>query len=279
MSNEEDEYHDLDDKYTDIRIEKLDKDIDQNRVRIKEDDALKLVETVFDNKTRLILYKIINKGYFRSLEGAISTGKEANVYYATTQDSGIAVKIFRIDSPSFKKMHIYVQGDPRFKRFRNSRSGFLEIWAKKEYKNLQRMQVHGIPAPNPIYVERNILLMEFLGDGDSVLPRLKEADIKDPVNLYERIMKSVKDLYQKCNLIHADLSEYNILYDSKIDYYYFIDVSQSVLSDHPQSDLFLLRDIRNINRFFDQFTETKSIEVLFKWICKRSFDEKLLLEL
>jgi RIO kinase 1 len=55
-------------------------------------------------------------------------------------------------------------------------------------------------------------------------------------------------LYQECKLIHADLSEYNLLYyENKIN---VIDVSQSVEHDHPQALSFLQRDIKNINDFF-----------------------------
>ena len=57
-------------------------------------------------------------------------------------------------------------------------------------------------------------------------------------------------MYHKANLIHADLSEYNILWhENKI---WIIDVSQSVDKSHPKWAEFLLRDCRNISRFFEQ---------------------------
>jgi RIO kinase 1 len=54
-------------------------------------------------------------------------------------------------------------------------------------------------------------------------------------------------LYNKAGLVHADLSEFNILYG---DQPYVIDMGQSVTKDHPRALPFLMRDIRNINRFF-----------------------------
>jgi RIO kinase 1 len=55
-------------------------------------------------------------------------------------------------------------------------------------------------------------------------------------------------MYQQCRLVHADLSEYNILYhNSKL---YIIDVSQSVEHDHPHSLEFLRMDIKNVNDYF-----------------------------
>jgi len=66
-------------------------------------------------------------------------------------------------------------------------------------------------------------------------------------------------LYQQCKLIHADLSEYNLLYwDNKIC---MIDVSQSVEHEHPHALDFLRRDITNINDFFRK----KSVKVFRDW--------------
>src|SRR5437016_2684227 len=58
------------------------------------------------------------------------------------------------------------------------------------------------------------------------------------------IFQSMISLYRDCHLIHADLSEYNILwFNSKC---YFIDVSQSVEPIHPEGLEFLYRDCTNI---------------------------------
>jgi RIO kinase 1 len=241
--------------------------MDRYNIKEKEDNIFKVVETVFDEKTRLILVKMIEKGYFDEVEGAISTGKEANVYFAPAKPQAVAIKIFRIDILSFKKMRPYIEGDHRFKRFQNKRSGFIESWTKKEFKNLTRMQTHGIPSPKPIIVERNILVMEYLGTEEQVLPLLKDTEIEKPNNLYKRIMQSVKDLYRKAHLIHADLSEFNILYNSEEDDYFIIDVSQAVLWDHPRAEEFLIRDLFNLNQFFGSMgTKLIELEKLYKWV-------------
>lgn len=66
-------------------------------------------------------------------------------------------------------------------------------------------------------------------------------------------------LYQQCKLIHADLSEYNMLYHCS--HVYVIDVSQSVEHDHPHALDFLRRDITNINDFFRK----KQVNVFSDW--------------
>ena len=225
---------------------------------------------------------MLSKKRFLEFGGSISTGKEANVYFAITSTSAIAVKIYRIDSPSFRKMKPYIDGDPRFKRYRGSRSGFIELWAKKEFKNLKRMYEKGIPVPKPIYVERNILLMEFLGTNDAVLPLLKDCIPIHPETLYKKILTSVKKMFREVKLVHADLSEFNILYDENDDSFFIIDVSQSVLVEHPKADEFLLRDLSNINRFFRKFFDKSKIvdlPLLFKWVTGFEADQFLLLNL
>ncbi|MEK9715563.1 MAG: hypothetical protein VW394_02255, partial [Candidatus Heimdallarchaeota archaeon] len=74
------------------KVQNLDINSDQDKIRIKEDNDLKVVETVFDNKTRLILMSMINKGVINEVGGSISTGKEANVYFAPSDPAAKAVK-------------------------------------------------------------------------------------------------------------------------------------------------------------------------------------------
>ncbi len=271
-SNKEDSY-DFD------KLDHIDRKIDENRVRKKDDDRLKLVETVFDEKTRLILFSMISKGYFDALEGAISTGKEANVYFATSKEESIAIKIFRIDAPSFKKMRGYIEGDYRFKKIRGKRSGFIEMWAKKEFKNLKRMAEHDVPVPQPIYVERNILLMEYLGEGDSVLPLLRDCHVNKPKKLYKNLIETVRTIYRDAKLVHADLSAYNILYNEVKEEFFIIDVSQAVLTDHPKSSEFLLRDLNNINQYFQGFgVDIIPLDKIFTWVTGFEANEILIYE-
>ena len=70
----------------------------------------------------------------------------------------------------------------------------------------------------------------------------------------------MRRMFHHCKLVHADLSEYNILYVATVkqkligrlhdSHLYIIDVSQSVERDHPRTFDFLRTDIRNINDFF-----------------------------
>jgi RIO kinase 1 len=74
-------------------------------------------------------------------------------------------------------------------------------------------------------------------------------------------VRIVRRLYQCCRLVHADLSEYNILvHEGKL---VIIDVSQSVDLDHPKALDFLREDCAHINDFFRHAICSLSLNALF----------------
>lgn len=241
------------------RLERI--KIDKRRVRKKRSEDLSAVEAVFDRSTLLTLYYLINSGVISELFGVISTGKEANVYWAKGEnEEDYAVKIYRTATADFKKMSVYVQGDPRFKRVKKDTRSLIYTWATKEFKNLKRACEAKVRVPKPMAVRNNVLVMEFIGEDGIPAPRLKDQAPRDPEDTLNTILEYMKSLYQIARLIHADLSEYNILFwDGPV----IIDVSQGVLVQHPLAQEFLLRDIKNILRYFrprvDYIPDTETV--------------------
>ena len=93
--------------------------------------------------------------------------------------------------------------------------------------------------------------MHFIGDDNgNPAKKLKDSinDFENPENELEISLQFVQDLYLKAKLVHADLSEYNILYYQKRQY--LIDVSQAISRSHPKAKQYLARDIRNIINFY-----------------------------
>ena len=79
--------------------------------RKKDNSERKTGNEIFDKITLETLYKLANQGHIDILNGAISTGKEANVLTGITDDEKfVAVKIYRIATSDFKKMNYYLNG-------------------------------------------------------------------------------------------------------------------------------------------------------------------------
>lgn len=94
------------------------------RLRKKDKHDRATVEQVMDPRTRMILFKMLNRGLISEVNGCISTGKEANVYHATaghyygncTKD--IAIKVYKTSILTFKDRDRYVTGEFRYSKNR-----------------------------------------------------------------------------------------------------------------------------------------------------------------
>ena len=245
------------------RLDKFDKRLEEMGVRIKDADQFKVSEDVFDDVTLLALYKLVHKKWLSVIGGSISTGKEANVFYGEREGVSVAIKIYRIRTANFTTMSSYITGDRRFSRVKKSRKELVFAWTRKEFSNLVRAQDAGIPVPEPLVWDRNILIMSYLGENEIPYPQLKNADFEDAAGIYATLMKYIDLLYNKAELVHGDLSEFNILYGEKP---YLIDMGQSVTRDHPRAYQFLMRDIRNINRFFKNRCDVRNDVEIFNLV-------------
>jgi RIO kinase 1 len=225
------------------------------------------VEQALDPKTRMILLQMINRDIVSEINGCISTGKEANVYHAIseTENEGRtlkqhrAIKVYKTAILVFKDRDKYIIGEHRFRRGyqKSSNRAMVKLWAEKEMRNLKRLHAAGIPCPEPIHLRSHVLLMGFIGDSNGYpAPRLKDFEFEGSADEQEELWRSsyftcvgyMRRLYQTCNLVHGDLSEYNMLmWKNKV---HIIDVSQSVDHDHPRSLDFLRVDIKNVGDFF-----------------------------
>ncbi|MFX1404984.1 MAG: RIO1 family regulatory kinase/ATPase, partial [Promethearchaeota archaeon] len=108
----------------------------------------------------------------------------------------------------------------------------------------------GVRVPHPIHVKRNILVMEFIGENGLPAPTMRQQEPEKPEPTRKAILEAISQLYHEANLVHSDLSEYNImLWNGPV----LIDISQAVVLDHPYSEMFFERDIRNILAYFDGF--------------------------
>src|SRR3989338_390323 len=181
-------------------------------------EKFKTYGSVFDEKTILALQRLEGRGVFNELLSPISVGKESNVFSAETNNGVVCVKIYRLNTCDFHKMYKYISQDRR------------------------------VNVPKPIAFFENVLVMEYLGDKNGSF-KLRESNFE--VRKYSKIVLSdLQKLYQKCKLVHGDLSEFNIL-DFK-NKPYIIDFSHGMKLDYPNVEEYLERDVKTIITFFNR---------------------------
>jgi RIO kinase 3 len=251
-----------------------------NQQSLDRHENIKTSEMGMDQKTRLLLYKLINTSMIiENIDGIVSKGKEAvvlhgegNTHHADMKiPKEVAVKIFSTTLNEFKQRDRYIKDDFRFKSAmkQNSRN-IIQLWCEKEFHNLNRLKKAQIPCPTPIVFKKHVLVMSFIGNGHQN-PAQKLKDVKlsnaDMICAYDEVVDIMKRMYHEARLIHADFSEYNILYhEGKL---FVIDLAQAVEPCHPSAFEFLMRDCYNITAFFEKWqVPVKTKEELFFEITK-----------
>jgi RIO kinase 1 len=204
----------------------------------------RVFDQVFDQRTLLAVYKLMQQGHIDTLDWPIARGKEAHVFHATTPNGVAAVKIFHTSNAVFKSLMKYIEGDPRFGGLRRRHQELVYVWVRKEHRNMLRMANHGLSVPQPHALFRNVLVMDYLGTDEGPSPRLRDIEIPDPAAVYAELLDWLRTCWNEAGLVHADFSEYNILWhDGKPR---VIDVGQAVAKAHPNSEEFLVRDVTRL---------------------------------
>lgn len=215
-------------------------------------EQLKIEEGVFDQRTTMALWKMFNHNIISRLDYMIATGKEADVYLADgasqVNNDLVALKIFRVETSDFNKRINYIIGDPRFERIKKDLNSIVATWCKKEYGNLKVAEMAEVHAPRAYYYNGNILAIEFIGSAEGTpARRLKDTILENPEEVLQIIIDDLRKLY-KLELVHADISEFNILMSGGIPY--LIDFGQAVVLKHPRAEEFLQRDVTNLLEYF-----------------------------
>ncbi len=214
----------------------------------KDAETYKIMERVFDTSTLLVLYRMMNRGTIDLFQGVVSTGKEAHVYRALDPEGRyVAVKIYRVATSDFKNMYRYLACDPRFKGVHKERRHVVHAWTSREFKNLQRAYEAGVSVPRALDHEKNVLVMEFIGEGGVPYPRMKDIPPENPKKVFENLVENISLLYKEANLVHSDLSEYNVLLTPDP---VLIDFSLAIDTASPMTEEFLIRDLRNLTNYF-----------------------------
>jgi RIO kinase 1 len=159
--------------------------------------------------------------------GELKSGKEGTVYVCRANPlvgtSLLAAKVYRSRSArNFKNDAVYSEGRSFGKARENravknkSRKG-REIqygaWLGHEWETLVSLSAAGAAVPRPYARAESAILMEYIGDEDGPARPLQQVRLvpEEVRPLLAQALESI-ELFLRCNLVHADLSAYNILY-------------------------------------------------------------------
>jgi RIO kinase 2 len=173
----------------------------------------------------------------------LGVGKEADVYDALNpNDERIAVKFHRLGRISFRQII-------RRRSYSTQRSASWlyqsRLAAEKEYQALQVLFPNRVAVPEPISHNRHVVAMGMIEGAE--LAEYKE--VPRPEKILGEILRNTRKAYLKAGIIHADLSEYNIILQPN-GHILIIDWPQYVNKEHPNAEELLTRDVQNILQFF-----------------------------
>ena len=200
----------------------------------------------------LALHTLVEKNIVSQLGPLIGKGKESDVYSCMDDNENIyALKIYRMGRTSFKS--IKRSRDLTGERSHLSWLYINRLAAKKEFEVLKIIYKLNLNTPKPIGYNRHIVVMSYLRGKELVYYK----SIKNPDKIFNRIIKQMEIIYQKANIIHGDLGEFNIVLDEKGNIL-IIDWLQWIPSDHPNATSILERDIRNVCNYFQKKYKVES---------------------
>ena len=205
----------------------------------------RVFDQVFDRLTLMSLYKLMKNEAIDTVDFPVARGKEAHVFHGTdSEGNSVAIKIFHTSNAVFKNLLQYIEGDPRFTGLRRRHRDLVDIWVRKEQRNLSRLHKWGLRVPKPLAINKNVLVMEYLGDENSPYPKLREVVVENPQAVFSELLEFLAVSWQKANLVHGDFSPFNILWSENGPI--VIDVGQAVIQSHPKAQEFLIRDVTRL---------------------------------
>ena len=234
----------------------------------------------------------LNEGIINEVHGLINEGKEAMVFLATTTSSltlndnssneeFVAIKVFKNrQNRSFKNRRDYfmqtISPHRREARALAKKSSFgikLEesIWHSREINTLKSLFNSGADVPKIHNIGENSFVMDYIGDKFESALRLSDLrrNLPNPYVVYETIIKNF-EIFLSCDIIHGDLSPYNILYYKNRTV--IIDFPQAVIlgSNSNCKNLFI-RDFENIRKFFINLGLKNNFEKDLNTLLKKYF--------
>jgi len=206
----------------------------------------------------------------------VKSGKEATVYRVLLNKKLAALKVYKDpEQRSFQKNDQYLDGKHYKKASERKAVGkgnkfskklIFDNWVKREFYILEQLFESGASIPKPIMQIENAIFMEFLGDMETVAPRLCDIELSEKfaMEAFTTVLDTML-IFWDYGIVHADLSEFNVLWWKEEAF--LIDFPQAIdKRTHPNPNEILERDLKNITKHFIKYfdIEYEKIRELFK---------------
>ncbi|MDD3622061.1 MAG: serine/threonine protein phosphatase [Methanofollis sp.] len=193
---------------------------------------------IFGGYDTIALQTLIKKGSVSALGPLIGVGKESEVYGALGLGP-VVLKFHHIGQRSFqtarKERGYMPDGGHCPWIFASARS------AEREFEALTLLSPE-VSVPVPVDRSRHVVVMSEVQGVN-----LNRCILEEPRAVLDEVLENVRLAYAK-GVIHADLSEYNIMHDG--EKVWLIDWPQWIETAHPNADAILRRDIENVLKYF-----------------------------
>jgi len=211
----------------------------------------------------LAINAFVQAGLIDAFGKSLGVGKEADVYEALTpQGNRVAVKFHRLGRISFRQTR-------RKRGYTAEHAGWLfqsRLAAEKEFQALKLVYGHGVSVPEPLSQNRHAIVMGIIDGAELANWR----ELENPEKVLREILGNVRKAYVKACVVHADLSEYNILVKRDM-HILIIDWPQFVRLGHPNAEELLKRDVKNVLAFFSRrFRLNVTPEKVFEYVSGKS---------
>jgi len=193
----------------------------------------------------LAINALVKAGVLEAFGKSLGVGKEADVYDALNpKGERIAIKFQRLGRISFRQT--------RRKRTYTTAStaGWLfqsRLAAEREFQALKLLFPYKIAVPEPLNQNRHVVAMGMIEGAE--LANWKR--LPKPEQILKEILRNVRKAYLKAQVIHADLSEYNIILKPN-KHILIIDWPQFVTKEHLNAKELLKRDVQNVLHYFER---------------------------
>ncbi len=190
----------------------------------------------------LAINALVRSGAVEAFGKPLGVGKEADVYDAlNAKNERVAIKFHRLGRVSFRQTS-------RKRGYVKEHAGWLfqsRLAAEKEFQALNLLFPKRVAVPEPLAQNRHVIVMGMIEGGE--LGKWKK--IPSPKKVLREILRNLRRAYREAGVIHADLSEYNVILKPD-GHILIIDWPQYVTRQHPNASELLTRDLKNVQQFF-----------------------------